>query len=98
MVKTPFISMLLDNTNTPIGKFRPYIIWAGIPTVIAIVGLTWLIPCEQTVIPFETASIPAETLRILKIVLIGVFYNLLSIAQPLTGNAQVGSCALTARL
>lgn len=90
VVKTPFISMLLDNTNTPIGKFRPYIIWAGIPTVIAIVGLTWLIPCEQTVIPFDTASIPPETLRILKIVLIGVFYNLLSIAQPLTGNAQVG--------
>lgn len=97
VVKTPFISMLLDNTNTPIGKFRPYIIWAGIPTVIAIVGLTWLIPCEQTVIPFDTASIPAETLRILKIVLIGVFYNLLSITQPLTGNAQVGSCASTAR-
>ena len=95
VIKTPFISMLVDNTNTPIGKFRPYILWAGIPTVIAIVGLTWLIPCEQTVIPFDTAAMlengmSPEALRITKIVLIGVFYNLLSISQPLTGNAQVG--------
>ena len=95
VIKTPFISMLVDNTNTPIGKFRPYIIWAGIPTVIAIIGLTWLIPCEQTTVPFNTAKMlengmSPESLRILKIVLIGVFYNLLSIAQPLTGNAQVG--------
>lgn len=41
VIKTPFVSMLIDNTNTPIGKFRPYIIWAGIPSVLALVGLTW---------------------------------------------------------
>lgn len=76
VVKTPFISMLVDNTDTAIGKFRPYILWAGIPSLIAIIGLTWLVPVDGNMT--------------LKIVLIGVFFNLLSIAQPLLNNAQVG--------
>ena len=39
VIKTPFVSMLQDNTNTPLGKFRPYMLWAGIPCV-----LTTLLP------------------------------------------------------
>lgn len=46
VIKTPFISMLVDNTNTPIGKFRPYVIWAGIPAVISVIGLTWFVPTD----------------------------------------------------
>ena len=76
VIKTPFVSMLIDNTNTPIGKFRPYVIWAGIPSVLALVGLTW--------------GVPLDASPIVKAVLIGIFYNLLSIAQPLAANAQVG--------
>lgn len=36
LVKTPFVSMLIDNTDTKYGKFRPYLIWTGIPTAILI--------------------------------------------------------------
>ena len=87
VIKTPFVSMLQDNTNTPLGKFRPYMLWAGIPCVISTVALTWLIPCNASVIPFDVSQMDPETVRILKIVLIAVFFNLFSIAQPLLTNA-----------
>lgn len=76
IVKTPFVSMLVDNTNTRIGKFRPYLLWAGIPTVLSVVGLTWFIPLNVS------ASV--------KIILVGIFFNILSITQPLYNNAYMG--------
>ena len=76
VIKTPFISMLVDNTNTPIGKFRPYVIWAGIPAVISVIGLTWFVPTDGDMTT--------------KVVIIGIFFNILSIAQPLIANAQTG--------
>lgn len=76
IIKTPFVSMLVDNTHTRIGKFRPYLLWAGIPTVISVVALTWFIPLDAS--------------PIVKIILIGIFFNVLSIAQPLYNNAYMG--------
>ena len=76
IIKTPFISILVDNTNTPIGKFRPYVIWAGIPAVISVIGLTWFVPTDGDMTT--------------KVVIIGIFFNILSIAQPLIANAQTG--------
>ncbi|MEE1320785.1 MAG: MFS transporter [Acutalibacteraceae bacterium] len=43
LLKTPLVSMLIDNTNTKYGKFRPYLIWTGIPTAI-LITLTAYIP------------------------------------------------------
>ena len=34
LVKAPFISMLIDNTNSKYGKFRPYLLYTGVPTAI----------------------------------------------------------------
>lgn len=76
VVKTPFVSMLVDNTNTAIGKFRPYIVWAGIPSLIAVIGLSWFVPLDAS--------------PIIKMILIGIFVNLLNIAQPLLNNAYIG--------
>lgn len=76
IIKTPFVSMLVDNTHTRIGKFRPYLLWAGIPTVISVVALTWFIPLDAS--------------PTVKIILIGIFFNVLSIAQPLYNNAYMG--------
>ncbi len=39
IVTTPMISMLIDNTNTRFGKFRPYLIAMPIPIVICFVAL-----------------------------------------------------------
>ena len=76
IIKTPFVSMLVDNTHTKMGKFRPYLLWAGIPTVIAVIVLCW--------------GIPLDASPMTKIVLIGIFINLLSIAQPIYNNAYIG--------
>lgn len=76
IIKTPFVSMLVDNTNTKIGKFRPYLLWAGIPTVLSIIALTWFIPLNAS--------------STVKIILIGIFFNILSISQPLYNNAYMG--------
>lgn len=42
LVKTPFVSMLIDNTDTKYGKFRPYLIWTGIPTALLISFMAYI--------------------------------------------------------
>ena len=79
IVKTPFISMLVDNTNTKYGKFRPYLIYTGIPGAVLL-----------SAIPF----VPVNADYTLKCALIGSFYALLMIFQNLyalafTSLAQV---------
>lgn len=76
ILKTPFVSMLVDNTDTKIGKFRPYLLWAGIPCILSIIALTWFIPLNAS--------------STVKIILIGIYFNILSIAQPLYNNAYMG--------
>lgn len=34
IARSPFISMMIDNTNTKMGKFRPYILWLTIPIIL----------------------------------------------------------------
>lgn len=75
IIKAPFISMLVDNTHTKIGKFRPYVLWAGIPTAIGIVGM---------------AYIPLDASPVVKVVVVGILINLVTIAQPLYNNAYMG--------
>lgn len=75
VIKTPFVSKLVDSTHTAIGKFRPYLIWAGIPSVIAVCGLAWM---------------PLFDSMLLRVIWIGVMFNLLSLFQPLYNNAYMG--------
>ncbi len=72
IVKTPFISMLVDNTNSKYGKFRPYLIYTGIPCAVLL-----------SVIPF----VPVNADYTLKCVLIGALYALLMLFQNLYGMA-----------
>ncbi len=76
VIKTPIVSYLVDNTDTPIGKFRPYMIYAGLPCILAVIGLTWCVPTTADMLT--------------KCILIGIFFNLLSIFQPLLNNAYMG--------
>lgn len=76
VLKTPIVSWLVDNTNTKMGKFRPYLLWAGIPCVIGVVGITWLVPVDGT--------------SLTKMILIGIFYNILYIGQHVYTNAYMG--------
>lgn len=84
LAKSPFISMLIDNTNTKFGKFRPYLIITGIPTAFLI--------CLM-------AFIPTDANYTLKCVLLCLIYALAmlfqstyslaysSLAQVLTPNS-----------
>ncbi|MCL2509080.1 MAG: MFS transporter [Oscillospiraceae bacterium] len=75
ILKTPVVSWLVDNTNTKIGKFRPYLLWAGFPCVAGVIGMTWFVPLDA----------PPLT----KMVLIGIYYNVLCIGQGMYGNAYI---------
>lgn len=79
LIKTPFISMLIDNTNTKYGKFRPYLLCMGLPAAMLL-----------TVMAFVPSSINYT----LKCILLSVIYFCLMIFQSLyalafTSLAQV---------
>lgn len=84
VLKTPIISWLQDKTNTPIGKFRPYLIWAGIPCVLAVIGVTWLVPIPGWILP---AGQPNKALTM---TMLCIFLNIFIIAQQLLNNAYMG--------
>ena len=42
LIKAPFISMLIDNTNSKYGKFRPYLLYMGIPTVVLLCFMAFI--------------------------------------------------------
>lgn len=79
LVKAPLISMLIDNTNTKYGKFRPYLLYTGIPAAILLILM---------------AFIPTNIDYTLKCFLLTLVYCLLLIFQSLyalayTSLAQV---------
>ena len=76
IAKTPLVSWIMDNTNTRFGKLRPYILFAGIPTVIGIIGLCFWVPID--------GSLTA------RMVAIGVFYNIFLIGQQILLSSYAG--------
>ena len=90
LVKTPIISSWMDNTKGKRGKFRPFLIWMGIPTLI----ITILIPF----VPLSWIDIPVMTLTFLGTseplslagLAIFILQVLLSITWPTLGIANGG--------
>lgn len=72
LIKTPFISMLIDNTNSKYGKFRPYLLYTGVPTA--------LLLCLM-------AFIPNDINYWVKVSLLGVIYAFMMIFQALFAQA-----------
>ena len=68
LIKTPFISMLIDNTNSKYGKFRPYLLYTGVPSAILLTAM---------------AFVPNDINYTLKCVLLSVIYFCLMIFQSL---------------
>lgn len=68
LIKTPFISMLIDNTNTRYGKFRPYLLYTGLPAAILLTAM---------------AFVPNDINYTVKCVLLSVIYFSLMIFQSL---------------
>ena len=42
ILRSPLISLIIDNTNTKYGKFRPYLIWMPIPIMISFIAFGFL--------------------------------------------------------
>ncbi|MFI3228737.1 MAG: MFS transporter [Bacillota bacterium] len=76
ILKTPFTSWLIDNTNTKMGKFRPYLFWAGIPCIIGVIGVTWLVPVNGTALQ--------------QVIVIAIFYSIACVGQQLYETAYIG--------
>ncbi|MDE6767683.1 MAG: MFS transporter, partial [Eubacterium sp.] len=72
LIKTPFISMLIDNTNSKYGKFRPYLLYTGVPTAILL--------CLM-------AFIPNDINYWAKTSIIGIIYACMMIFQSLYAQA-----------
>lgn len=85
LAKSPFISILIDNTNTKYGKFRPYLIMTGIPTAFLI--------CLMAFIPNSANYTVKGVLLCLIYALTMLFQNThslaySSLAQVLTPNSS----------
>lgn len=72
LIKAPFISMMIDNTNSKYGKFRPYLLYTGVPTAILL--------CLM-------AFIPNDMNYGAKVAVISVTYAFLMIFQALYAQA-----------
>lgn len=70
--KTPIISMLMDNNKSKQGKFRPFVLYSGIPTVILLSAMTW---------------IPVDAPYLFKCVSLCLFYFLIMVFQTLHSDA-----------
>lgn len=85
LVKSPFISMLIDNTNTKLGKFRPYLLTTGIPAAFLIClmafipdSLNYTVKCLLLCLIYALAMIFQSTYSLA--------YS--SLAQVLTPNSS----------
>lgn len=72
LIKAPFISMMIDNTNSKYGKFRPYLLFTGVPTAILL--------CLMAFIPNDMAYGA-------KVAVISVTYAFLMVFQALYAQA-----------
>ncbi len=72
ILKAPIISMMIDNTNSKYGKFRPYLLYTGVPTAILL--------CVM-------AFIPNDINYTAKVAVIGVVYACLMVFQALYAQA-----------
>ncbi len=72
LIKAPFISMMIDNTNSKYGKFRPYLLYTGVPTAVLLCLMAFL---------------PNSINYTAKVAFIGVTYAFLMVFQALYAQA-----------
>lgn len=85
LAKTPFVSMIIDNTNTKYGKFRPYLLLTGIPAAVFI--------CLMAFIP-NTISYQMKCILVCGIYTLAMLFQSVyalaftSLAQVLTPDSE----------
>jgi Na+/melibiose symporter-like transporter len=54
ILRGPIISMIMDNTNSKLGKFRPWLVWLPIPIILSFVGTVFIPAALQSRLLFCT--------------------------------------------
>lgn len=85
LIKAPFISMMIDNTNSKYGKFRPYLLYTGVPTAILLCLMAFLPNDIQYWTKVAIISITYAFLMIFQALYAQAFTSL---AQVLTPNGE----------
>lgn len=85
LVKAPFISMMIDNTNSKYGKFRPYLLFTGLPTAFLLCLMAFLPNDIQYWTKVAFISITYAFLMIFQALYAQAFTSL---AQVLTPNGE----------
>lgn len=85
ILTSPFVSWLIDNTNSKFGKFRPYLIWLPVPMIICYFALGQVV----SVITSYTAMLVAYTvvfniLNLLNRIYTLAFTSLIQVMTPVT--------------
>lgn len=94
LIKNPISSMIMDNTKSKHGKFKPYLIWMGIPSIILFCLIPYVPLSWMNVISFTVFNepVPLAALIIFIITLfIQISFPILNVAfqglgQVLTPN------------
>ena len=86
LVKAPIISMIMDNTKHKKGKFKPYLIWMGIPSIILFCATPYVPIKWMEIILFSIFSEPVP-LAAFVLFIINIF---LSITWPMVNVAFTG--------
>ncbi|NLZ27771.1 MAG: MFS transporter, partial [Firmicutes bacterium] len=75
LIRSPLIGMIIDNTNTRYGKFRPYLISMPIPIIILFFAIGWIPPMIDN--------------HLIMVIVFAILFNLQQIFVVIYSNAFV---------
>lgn len=74
LLRAPLLSLIIDNTNSRIGKFRPWLVWLPAPILLSVLGLVF--------IPYALMSN-----YVLMLVAFTIFFNIMQFFIAIYSNA-----------
>ncbi|MCL2513977.1 MAG: MFS transporter [Oscillospiraceae bacterium] len=82
IVKAPFMSFLIDNTKSKYGKFRPYLLYMGFPTVIFLIYTAFINPEMEYMRKCVTISLSYAGVMIFQDLYLTAFNSLGQVLTP----------------
>ncbi len=85
LIKTPFVSMIIDNTKSKYGKFRPYLLYTGFPTVLLLILMAFIPGSAQYNTKMILITLVSTVLMLFQSLYSSAYANL---GQVLSPNSQ----------
>jgi len=86
LVKTPIVSMIMDNSQNSKGKFKPYLLWSSIISMILLVAIPFIPVSWTEIIAFDLLNEPVSVAAIA----IFILHFLLSWSFPIMNVSYTG--------